>query len=40
MADILVVDDESSIRETLVEILEYENYKVAQAADGLEALNY
>ena len=34
MANILVVDDEKSIRETLKEILEYEKYKVIEAADG------
>ena len=34
MAHILIVDDEKSIRETLKEILEYEKYKVSEAADG------
>jgi len=38
MAKILVVDDERAIRSTLKEILEYENYSVIDAADGLEAL--
>ncbi len=38
MATILVVDDEKSIRSTLKEILEYEGYKVEEAADGAEAL--
>lgn len=40
MSRILVVDDEQSIRNTLQEILEYEKYKVDQASDGLEALEY
>ena len=34
MAKILVIDDEKSIRETLKEILEYENHKVDLAEDG------
>jgi len=38
MAKILVVDDERAIRSTLKEILEYEKYSVADAADGMEAL--
>jgi DNA-binding NtrC family response regulator len=38
MAHLLVIDDEQSIRETLKEILEYEDYKVDTAADGQEAL--
>jgi len=37
-AKILVVDDEQSIRRTLREILEFEKYKVEEAADGLECL--
>lgn len=37
MSKILVVDDEKSIRETLIEILEYEKYTVDQASDGKEA---
>lgn len=37
-ARILVVDDEQSIRRTLREILEFEKYKVEEAADGLECL--
>ncbi len=36
MPRILIVDDEKSIRETLIEILEYEKYKVDQASDGKE----
>jgi DNA-binding NtrC family response regulator len=35
---ILVVDDEASIRRTLREILEYEDYIVQEAEDGEEAL--
>lgn len=38
MATILVVDDEVSIRRTLREILEYEDYTVAEAVDGEDAL--
>ncbi|MEM7106338.1 MAG: sigma-54 dependent transcriptional regulator [Bacteroidota bacterium] len=38
MAKILVVDDEQSIRRTLRDILEFEKYKVDEAADGLDAL--
>lgn len=38
MAKILVVDDESSIRRTLKEILEFEKYEVALAPDGMIAL--
>lgn len=37
MPKILVVDDEKTIRETLMEILQYEKYDVEQAADGKEA---
>ena len=37
-AKILVVDDEQSIRRTLREILEFEKYKVDEAADGLDCL--
>jgi DNA-binding response OmpR family regulator len=35
---ILVVDDEQTLRETLVEALESEGYRVVSAADGREAL--
>jgi DNA-binding response OmpR family regulator len=35
---ILVVDDEKTLRETLVEALELEGYKAIPAADGREAL--
>ncbi len=38
MAQILIIDDEKSIRSTLREILEYEKYKVEEAADGIEGL--
>lgn len=38
MARILIIDDEKSIRRTLREILEYENFKVEEAGDGLEGL--
>ena len=38
MARILIVDDESSIRKTLREILEFEKYEVNEAADGLDCL--
>ena len=38
MAKILIVDDESSIRRTLRDILEFEKYKVEEACDGLECL--
>jgi DNA-binding NtrC family response regulator len=36
MAKILIVDDERAIRNTLKEILEYENHQVDEAADGAE----
>ncbi len=38
MAKILIIDDEKSIRDTLKEILEYEDHKVDIAADGEEGL--
>ena len=38
MPTILVVDDEASIRRTLREILEYEDFEVEEAVDGEEAL--
>ena len=38
MAEILVIDDEAPIRETLKEILEYENYSVTTADDGNKGL--
>jgi CheY-like chemotaxis protein len=39
-ADILVIDDDTRCRESLVSILELEGYQVACAAHGLEALFY
>jgi DNA-binding response OmpR family regulator len=36
---ILVVDDETTLRETLVEALELEGYRAVAAADGREALS-
>jgi DNA-binding NtrC family response regulator len=39
MAKILVIDDEKSIRDTLKEILEYEEHRVDLAADGDEGLS-
>ena len=38
--NILVVDDDASIRETLRELLEDSGYAVAEARDGLQALEY
>jgi DNA-binding NtrC family response regulator len=38
MPNILIIDDEKSIRTTLREILEYEEYKVDEAANGTEGL--
>ncbi|MCK5857263.1 MAG: sigma-54-dependent Fis family transcriptional regulator [Bacteroidales bacterium] len=38
MAKILIIDDEAPIRRTLREILEYEKYKVEEAANGIEGL--
>lgn len=40
MANILVVDDERSIRGTLKELLELEGYTLEVASDGAEALKY
>ena len=39
MQKILVIDDEKSIRKTLREILEYENFKVDEAVDGAEGVS-
>jgi CheY-like chemotaxis protein len=36
---ILLIDDEMSIRDVLVEVLEDEGYGVVTAANGLEAIN-
>lgn len=38
MANLLVVDDEKSIRKTLREILEYEKFKVDEAENGIKGL--
>ncbi len=38
MAKILIIDDEASIRYTLREILEFENYDIDEAKDGAEGL--
>jgi len=38
MARILIIDDEKSIRSTLREILEYEQYEIDEAQDGMEGL--
>jgi DNA-binding NtrC family response regulator len=38
MANILIIDDEKGIRNTLREILEYEKFSVDDAADGSEGL--
>ncbi len=38
MAKVLVIDDESSIRRTLKEILEFEKYEVDMAANGMDGL--
>jgi len=38
MSKILIIDDESSIRRTLREILEYEKYQVEDAATGIDGL--
>jgi len=38
MANILIIDDERPIRNTLKEILEYEKFKVEEAEDGAKGL--
>ncbi len=38
MANILIIDDERSIRNTLKDILEFEKYEVDTAEDGLKGL--
>lgn len=38
MPNILIIDDEKSIRKTLIEILGFEGYKMDEAADGEEGL--
>jgi len=37
---ILVIEDDNSIRELLVELLQSEGYEVASAVNGLEGLKY
>lgn len=38
MSKILIIDDERNIRNTLKEILEYEDYQIEEGANGLEGL--
>lgn len=38
MANILIVDDEKTVRKTLKDVLEFEGYKVDEAEDGAKAL--
>ncbi|MFM8372894.1 MAG: response regulator, partial [Bacteroidota bacterium] len=38
MAKILIVDDETPIRRTLRDILEFEGYEVDEAVDGLDCV--
>lgn len=38
MANILIIDDEKSIRNTLKDILEHEGYNITEAEDGSQAL--
>ncbi|MEO6538432.1 MAG: sigma-54 dependent transcriptional regulator [Ferruginibacter sp.] len=38
MTNILIIDDEKSIRKTLTEILSFEGYKIDEAGDGEEGL--
>jgi len=38
MPEILIIDDEKIIRETLRDILEYEGYKIDEAEDGIQAI--
>ena len=38
MAKLLIVDDEKSIRDALRDILEYEEYEVDEAKDGVECI--
>ncbi len=40
MANILVIDDEKSIRNTLKEVLEYEKHKIDLSSDGIEGLEF
>ena len=38
MSTILIVDDAPSARETLISILEPDNYQIREAEDGFQAL--
>ena len=38
MARLLVVDDEKSIRDALVQVFEYEGHEVRGSEDGMDAL--
>src|SRR5690606_24719638 len=38
MIQILIIDDEKAIRKTLTDILNFEGYKIDEAADGEEGL--
>lgn len=40
MKTVLVVEDDDDIRDSISELLEHEGYKVDQARNGDEALNY
>jgi two-component system, chemotaxis family, chemotaxis protein CheY len=40
LSPILIVEDDADVRETLVEVLEDEGYRVTTAVDGLDALAY
>jgi CheY-like chemotaxis protein len=37
---ILIVEDNADLRDSLAELLQYEGYEVARAANGQEALRY
>lgn len=39
MPKVLIIDDEKSIRNSLREVLEYENFKVEEAEDGMSGLS-
>jgi two-component system, NtrC family, nitrogen regulation response regulator NtrX len=39
MSKILVIDDQASIRKTLREVLEYENFEIEEAEDGQKGLD-
>jgi CheY-like chemotaxis protein len=40
MHDLLIVDDDQSVRERLADALRKQGYSIATAANGLEALHY